>query len=143
MKLKLGIVLVITAACVAVVLWDLDFHEAWVALQQAQWILLAPMFGLYLVAHCLRAWRLQLLVRHDVTYGRAFAINNADQIVGGTTTSLDCLEAFLWAGGVYQQTLGFLSGHVSSSAMDINNASTVAKLSSWQRRPLAACCRLV
>lgn len=75
MKLKLAIVLVVTALCLGVVLWDLDFHEAWVALQEARWVLLLPMFGLYFVAHCLRAWRLQLLVGHGVSYGRAFAIN--------------------------------------------------------------------
>ena len=75
MKLKLAVVLVVTAFCLGLVLWDLDFGEALTALQEARWILLVPMFGLYLVAHCLRAWRLQLLVGNGVGYGRMFAIN--------------------------------------------------------------------
>ena len=75
MKFKLAAVLVVTAICLGVVLWDLDLSEAGEALKTATWGLLVPMFGLYLVAHTLRAWRLQLLIGHGVSFLRCFAIN--------------------------------------------------------------------
>ena len=75
MKVKIAVVLVITVACLAWVLWPVDWAQAWAALVTARWALLAPVVGLYLVAHALRAWRLQLLVGHDVGYRRMFAIN--------------------------------------------------------------------
>lgn len=74
MKAKIGAVLIITVACLLWVLWPVDWTQAWGALVTAQWALLAPVMLLYLVAHALRAWRLQLLVG-DVAYGRMFAIN--------------------------------------------------------------------
>lgn len=75
MKLKIGIILLITGLCMAVALWGLDVDEALSALQAARWTLLIPMFGLYGVAHSLRAWRLGLLVGQPVPYRRLFAIN--------------------------------------------------------------------
>ncbi len=56
---------------------------------------------------------------------RAEAINDAGQITGSTSTTTRCAEAFLWAGGAYQQTLGVLTGGATSQASDINNASPV------------------
>ena len=75
MKAKIGAVLLVTAACLAWVLWPVDWSEAWTALSTARWGLLVPVMGLYLVAHSLRAWRLQQLVAQGVGYRRIFAIN--------------------------------------------------------------------
>ena len=75
MKLKIAVVLVITALCLVAALWGLELDAALEALATARWSLLVPVMALYLVAHALRAWRLQLLVGHDVGYMRVFAIN--------------------------------------------------------------------
>ncbi len=74
MRLKIGVVLVITALCLGLVLWDLDLGEARAALMEARWSYLVPMAGLYLVAHALRAWRLGLLLGQPVPYRRRFII---------------------------------------------------------------------
>ena len=75
MKLKIAVVLVITAVCLVAALWGLELDAALEALATARWSLLVPVMGLYLVAHVLRAWRLQLLVGSGVSYRRMFAIN--------------------------------------------------------------------
>ena len=54
MRLKIGLVLVITAVCLVAVLWGLDLSEALAALRAARWGFLLPMCALYLMAHVLR-----------------------------------------------------------------------------------------
>ena len=75
MKIKIAVVLVVTALCMVVALWGLELDAALSALASARWSLLLPVMLLYLAAHVLRAWRLQLLVGHNVPYKRIFAIN--------------------------------------------------------------------
>lgn len=74
MRLKIGLVLVITAVCLVAVLWGLDLSEALSALRAARWGFLLPMCGLYLAAHLLRAWRLGLLLGVPVPFKRRFII---------------------------------------------------------------------
>lgn len=74
MRLKIGIVLLITVLCLGLVLWDLDLSEAGAALAGARWSYLVPMALLYLLAHALRAWRLGLLLGQPVPYKRLFVI---------------------------------------------------------------------
>lgn len=74
MRLKIGIVLVITAACLVAVLWGLDLSEAMSALRSARWGFLLPMCALYLSAHLLRAWRMGLLLGVPVPFKRRFII---------------------------------------------------------------------
>ncbi len=74
MRLKIGVVLVITALCLGLVLWDLDLSEAREALAAARWSYAVPMALLYLAAHALRAWRLGLLLGQPVPYKRLFLI---------------------------------------------------------------------
>ncbi|MHC4428034.1 MAG: hypothetical protein ACYS0D_05445 [Planctomycetota bacterium] len=56
---------------------------------------------------------------------RAAAINNAGEITGHTSTTTRCAEAFIWAGGSYQQTLGVLNAQGTSQGTDINDANPV------------------
>lgn len=75
MRLKLAIVLLITAGCLALVLWDLDLAAAFEAIRGARWIMIVPMILAYAVGHGLRAWRLQILVGGGVRYWRVVAVH--------------------------------------------------------------------
>ena len=75
MKLRVTVVLLLTAGFLAAVLWNQDWAASVEALRQTHWFFLVPMFGAYLVAHSLRAWRLGLLLDEGVSYFRLFSIN--------------------------------------------------------------------
>lgn len=74
MRLKIALVLLVTAVCLGAVLWDLDLGEARGAIAAARWSYLLPMAGLYAAAHALRAWRLGLLLGQPVAYKRLLII---------------------------------------------------------------------
>lgn len=75
MRARVIAVLLVTALCLGVALWGINLDEAAAALSSmALWRLL-PMFGMYLVTHSLRSWRLGLLLGQPVPFGRLFAIN--------------------------------------------------------------------
>jgi uncharacterized membrane protein YbhN (UPF0104 family) len=74
-KLRLAAVLLLTAVFLAGVLWDQDWERSAEALEKTHWFFLVPMFGAYLVAHSLRAWRLGILLDEGVSYRRLFSIN--------------------------------------------------------------------
>ena len=76
MRTKIAVVLLITALCLGWVLWRLDFGVAQQALANARWGFLAPMFGLYLVSHALRTWRLGLLLDAPLPFKRLFILNS-------------------------------------------------------------------
>lgn len=72
---KLGIVLLVTAACLIWVLWGIDWSQIQVSLTDAEWIYVAPVFGMYFLNHCIRSWRLRLLLdRPDIPFKEMFAI---------------------------------------------------------------------
>jgi len=74
MRLKITLILVITAVCLGAVLWGLDLSEARQALASVRWGFLLPMSACYLGAHVLRAWRLRLLLGAPVPMKRLFII---------------------------------------------------------------------
>jgi len=74
-KLRVTVVLLLTAGFLAVVLWGQDWSASAEALKQTHWFFLLPMFAAYLCAHSLRAWRLGLLLGEGVPYMRLFSIN--------------------------------------------------------------------
>ncbi len=73
--LKLGIVLLVTAACLLWVLWGIEWSEMQVSLSDAQWIYVVPVFGVYLFSHCIRSLRLRILLdRPDIPFSEMFAV---------------------------------------------------------------------
>lgn len=74
MRVKIAVVLVVTALCLVGVLWGLDVHEAAAALANTRWSYLVPMAALYLLAHAIRAFRLGLLLGQPVPFKRLFLI---------------------------------------------------------------------
>ena len=78
LRLKLGVVLVVTAAFLGVALYGIDLEVARAALADFAVVMLVPMVLCYLTAHALRALRLQLLLRGEGSapaYARVFSIN--------------------------------------------------------------------
>lgn len=76
MRLKIAVVLVITAVFLIAVLWGLDLDVARQALVETRWTFLLPMWGLYLCAHSVRSVRMGLLVGEKIPFRRLFAINS-------------------------------------------------------------------
>lgn len=75
MKLKLAIVLAITAGCLAWVLAGIDWSIVQVSLSDANWWALLPVFGVYLSNHCIRSIRLRLLLnRPDIPFRAMFSV---------------------------------------------------------------------
>lgn len=62
MRLKILAILLVTAACLVAVLWDLDLGEARQALAATAWPVAAAGVSLYVVLHLLRTGRLWLLL---------------------------------------------------------------------------------
>lgn len=75
-SVRIVAVLIVTALCLAVVLWDLDYDTARNAITSASWVMLLPMWGLYIIAHTLRVVRLHILLGRAVRFGRLFSINS-------------------------------------------------------------------
>ena len=75
MKLRVTVVLLLTAGFLAMVLWGQDWQASADALRRTHWFFMVPMFTAYLAAHSLRAWRLGLLLDAEVPYRRLFSIN--------------------------------------------------------------------
>jgi len=69
-------VLVVTAACLVAALWGVDLSVAASSLAQASWVMLLPMWALYVVAHTLRVIRLGILIGQPVPFRRLFSINS-------------------------------------------------------------------
>lgn len=69
MALRLGAVLVLTVACLAWVLWGVDYDEAIAGLGRFRWGLVLPICSLYLAAHGLRAQRFRLLLPDNAARG--------------------------------------------------------------------------
>src|SRR5213076_2487032 len=63
------------------------------------------------------------------TFTQAFRINEAGQVIGGSTTSSGDLHAFLWTQGTGMIDLGTLAGSTSSLAWGINNRGDVVGFS--------------
>ena len=75
-RVRIVLVLVVTALCLAAALWNIDLAVALQALRQAAWIMLLPMWGLYIIAHSLRVVRLGILLGQPVPFRRLFSINS-------------------------------------------------------------------
>ena len=78
LRLKLAVVLVVTAVFLALALYGIELEVALAALESFRVWMLVPMVLCYLAAHALRAWRLQILLRGEGTappYTRVFSIN--------------------------------------------------------------------
>lgn len=82
MRFKLAAILLVTAACLAAVLWDLDVAEARQALAETRWPIALAGISLYLVLHLVRTARLWLLLGGEagggrrLRYWRLFSINS-------------------------------------------------------------------
>ncbi|NOY27657.1 MAG: flippase-like domain-containing protein [Oligoflexia bacterium] len=70
MRWKLALVLLITIACLAVVLRGLDLDQAVVALRETRWPLVAGAVALYVPLHLMRSLRLWLLLGGQDGQGR-------------------------------------------------------------------------
>lgn len=69
-------VLVLTGFFLLLAVWGIDPEVAATALAQASWIMLLPMWGLYVIAHTLRVLRLGILLGQPVPFRRLFSINS-------------------------------------------------------------------
>ena len=76
MKLKIGLVLVVTVVFLAVVLWGIDVERALEALGTVAWWKFLPMCALYLLTHIIRTFRLRILLGQPISYWRLFSINS-------------------------------------------------------------------
>lgn len=76
MRVKIALVLVVTAVFLVAVLWGLDLDVALSALAATKWSFLLPMWGLYLCAHSVRSVRLGMLVGEKIPFRRLFTINS-------------------------------------------------------------------
>jgi glycosyltransferase 2 family protein len=74
LRLKLGLVLLVTAVCLAAALWGIDPATVKSALSQTSWSFLVPMVVLYLGAHALRTVRLRILLGTPVPFMRLYSI---------------------------------------------------------------------
>ena len=75
MKWKIGAVLVVTGLCLAWVLHGIEWPELLGALEQADLLMVLPVFGVYLLNHCIRSVRLRLLLnRPDIPFREMFSI---------------------------------------------------------------------
>ena len=75
-RARIAAVLIVTALCLAAALWNIDPSVALQALRQAAWVMLLPMWGLYIIAHSLRVVRLGILLGQPVPFTRLFSINS-------------------------------------------------------------------
>jgi len=74
-KLKLAIVLAVTAGCLAWVLAGIDLSVVKVSLSDANWWALVPVISVYVLNHCIRSLRLRLLLgRPDIPFRAMFSI---------------------------------------------------------------------
>lgn len=73
MRVRLTIVLLFTVLCLAWVLWGLDVASGVASLGRFRWGLLAPIWGLYLCAHVLRAQRFRILLPMKLDYRASFS----------------------------------------------------------------------
>ncbi|MCP4807851.1 MAG: flippase-like domain-containing protein [Proteobacteria bacterium] len=72
---KIAVVLVLTAACLIWVLWGIDWSQIQVSAADANYAYVAPVFGIYLLNHCIRSVRLRLLLdRADIAFSEMFAV---------------------------------------------------------------------
>lgn len=80
MRLKIALILLVTAACLVAVLWDLDLAEARMALEQTNWPVTMLGVSLYLVLHGLRTVRLWLLLGGEDGQGRRLRMSRVFSI---------------------------------------------------------------
>jgi len=77
--LRLGALLLVLAVFVVAAFAAFDQEGAWerasLGLKTAKWYYFLPMFGMYLLSHLLRSFRLYLLLNRAAAYGRVFVIN--------------------------------------------------------------------
>lgn len=72
---KIAVVLILTAACLAWVLWGIDWTQIQVSASDANYLYVAPVFGIYLINHCIRSVRLRLLMdRPEIPFSEMFAV---------------------------------------------------------------------
>jgi uncharacterized membrane protein YbhN (UPF0104 family) len=76
MRLRLGIILVVTMACLAAVLSQIEWEHAKGALKQTQWWTFGPVLLCYLIAHGFRTLRLGALLGSPIPFRSLFAINS-------------------------------------------------------------------
>lgn len=76
MRIKIALVLLLTAGCLAWVLWGIDLGEAVGSLEHVRWWLAAPMTAFYLIAHAVRTLRLRTLLDQPVAFGPLFSVNS-------------------------------------------------------------------
>jgi len=75
MKIKITILLIITAVFLVWVLWDVELQEAQDAILGSNPLWIAMMFLGYLLSHILRSLRLWILLDYSAPYSRVFSIN--------------------------------------------------------------------
>jgi glycosyltransferase 2 family protein len=73
---KVALVLLATAGCLAVVLWNLDLSTARADLAGFSWIVLVPSSLCYFGSHLVRCWRLRILLDRPVGLGRLLVVNS-------------------------------------------------------------------
>ncbi|GDX82581.1 hypothetical protein LBMAG42_43920 [Deltaproteobacteria bacterium] len=73
MRARLAVVLLLTVACLAWVLWGLNVSAAVDSVASFRWWMLGPIWALYLLAHALRAQRFRILLPTPLDYRASFS----------------------------------------------------------------------
>ena len=73
MRLRLAAVIALTVVCLAWVLWGVDLAEAMAGVAQFRWSFIGPIWGLYLLAHTMRAQRFRILLPNPIDYRASFS----------------------------------------------------------------------
>ncbi|MDP2317429.1 MAG: lysylphosphatidylglycerol synthase transmembrane domain-containing protein [Pseudomonadota bacterium] len=74
MRVKIAAVLVVTALCLAWVLWGIDPDVVAVSLGDFRWTYMVPVMAIYVVAHALRVVRLRAILGRPVPFWRLLSI---------------------------------------------------------------------
>lgn len=75
MKLRISIVLALTAVFLGAVIAQMDFQAVQASLGEVRWARMAPVILLYLATHIARSIRLQALISEPIRLGAVFSIN--------------------------------------------------------------------
>ena len=73
MRLRVAAVIILTLLCLAWVLWGVDLEAAMAGVSHFRWSFIAPIWGLYLLAHLMRAQRFRILLPRPIDYRASFS----------------------------------------------------------------------
>ncbi|MSQ03419.1 MAG: flippase-like domain-containing protein [Myxococcales bacterium] len=73
MRLRVAAVSALTVVCLVWVLWGVDLDAALAGLTRFRWSFIAPIWGLYLLAHLMRAQRFRILLPSPIDYRASFS----------------------------------------------------------------------